>query len=146
MQDLEGSALALIPAQPSAGHPDTGAELVQEVAALKGLLQKVAPQLDELAGMKQQMTQLMSALRPGKLHVRKLLVGYGHLRGGIAAQRSGIRLGQMTYHSSSLVHDVLMPLCANTINGYLPLFAFDWCCPCHTMSRQAPHVAFVEDV
>lgn len=64
-QDLEGSALAVIQSQSSAGPPHVGAGLVQEVAALRGLLQRVAPHLDELAGLKQQMGQLMSALQPG---------------------------------------------------------------------------------
>ena len=67
-QEPEGSALALLQPPLSAGQQGSGAGLGQEVAALKGLLQSVAPQLDELAGLKQQMGHLMSLLQPGKLH------------------------------------------------------------------------------
>ena len=67
-QEPEGSALALLLPSPSPGQQGDGAGLGQEVAALKGLLQRVAPQLDELADLKQQMGRLMSALEPGKLH------------------------------------------------------------------------------
>ena len=55
----ESSALA------SAGQQGNTAELGQDVAALQGWLQRVAPQLDELAGLKQQMGRLISILQPG---------------------------------------------------------------------------------
>ena len=64
-QHYGSSALALVPAEPAVrqGGAETG--LVQEVAALRGLLGRVAPQIEELAGMKQQMAQLMTVLQPG---------------------------------------------------------------------------------
>lgn len=58
--------------QPSAEH-GKGARLEQEVTALKGLLQRVAPQLDELAGLKQQMGRLISVLQPGNLCIVSLV-------------------------------------------------------------------------
>lgn len=92
--DLEGSALALVQSQPLAGHQDAGAGLVQEVAAL---LQRVAPQLDELAGLKQQMGQLMSALQPGKLRLQKTCCWQWAPVGVLLQDGSLIRLSQMTY-------------------------------------------------
>ena len=67
-QGSKGSALAVMQLAPSAGQPGDRAGLGQEVAALTGLLHRFAPQLDELAGLKQQMGRLVSALQSGKLH------------------------------------------------------------------------------
>lgn len=50
--------------QPSAAVGPSEVALVEEVTALKALLASVAPQLQELAGMKQQMGQLLTLLQP----------------------------------------------------------------------------------
>ena len=61
--------MALMQIPPSTGQQQGEREgLGQEVAALKGLLQRVAPQLEELAGLKQQMGRLMSVLQSGNMH------------------------------------------------------------------------------
>lgn len=61
--------MALMQIPPSTGQQQGEREgLGQEVVALKGLLQRVAPQLDELAGLKQQMGRLMSVLQSGNMH------------------------------------------------------------------------------
>ena len=62
MAGPEGLALTTV-AQPAAAS-SAEATLTAEVAALKGLLAPVAPQLQELAGMKQQMRQLLTLLQP----------------------------------------------------------------------------------
>lgn len=54
--------LALLP---TIRQGDDEAGLSQEVGALRGLLARVAPQLEELVGVKQQMSHLLSALQPG---------------------------------------------------------------------------------
>lgn len=56
--------LALVPGP--IGQAGEEAGLQQEVGALRGLLARVAPQLEELAGVKHQMAQLLSLLQPGK--------------------------------------------------------------------------------
>ena len=57
--------LAIVPVgQPSAAPSPSEVALVEEVIALKALLASVAPQLQELAGMKQQMGQLLTLLQP----------------------------------------------------------------------------------
>ena len=55
--------LALLPT--TSGQGDDEAGLSQEVGALRGLLARVAPQLEELVGVKQQMSHLLSVLQPG---------------------------------------------------------------------------------
>lgn len=59
------SALALVPAQQTSGQGAEQTGLLEEVGALRGLLARVAPQLEDLAGVKQQMAQLVSVLLPG---------------------------------------------------------------------------------
>ena len=59
------SALALVPAQQTTGQGAEQTGLLEEVAALRGLLARVVPQLEDLAGVKQQMAQLLSVLLPG---------------------------------------------------------------------------------
>ncbi len=56
------SELALVPSAAGQGGEEAG--LMQEVGALRGLLARVAPQLEELAGVKQQMAQILSVLQP----------------------------------------------------------------------------------
>lgn len=55
--------LALLPTTSRQGDDEAG--LSQEVGALRGLLARVAPQLEELVGVKQQMSHLLSVLQPG---------------------------------------------------------------------------------
>lgn len=58
-------ALALMTVTQPAAPSSTEGTLPAEVAALKGLLAHVTPQLQELTGMKQQMGQLLTLLQPG---------------------------------------------------------------------------------
>ena len=66
--------LALAPGPIGQGGEEAG--LYQEVGALRGLLARVAPQLEELAGVKHQMALLLSLLQPSKLS--SCLLGQEH--------------------------------------------------------------------
>lgn len=59
---LDPAQSALVPL-PDQAQGSSGSALEAEVAALKALLADVTPQLQELAGMKQQMGQLLSLLQ-----------------------------------------------------------------------------------
>lgn len=66
-QSLASSqALVMVPVTgATAAQSSTEAALADELAGLKALLASVAPQLQELVGIKQQMGQLLSLLQPG---------------------------------------------------------------------------------
>ncbi len=67
-QQQDDRQLALLPTTSRQG--DDGAGLSQEMGALRGLLARVAPQLEELVGVKQQMSHLLSVLQPGMVPKR----------------------------------------------------------------------------
>ena len=62
-QQQDDRQLALLPTTLRQGDEEAG--LSREVGALRGLLARVAPQLEELVGVKQQMCHLLSVLQPG---------------------------------------------------------------------------------
>ncbi|KAL0021307.1 hypothetical protein WJX77_002019 [Trebouxia sp. C0004] len=66
--------LGLLPTTSRQGDDEAG--LSQEVGALRGLLARVAPQLEELVGVKEQMSHLLSMLQPGTS-------GSGHQQQGL---------------------------------------------------------------
>ncbi len=64
--------LALLPT--TSRQADDEAGLSQEVGALRGLLARVAPQLEELVGVKQQISHLLSVLQPGMVLRRRGII------------------------------------------------------------------------